>query len=87
MILDNHTAPAEYDEAYAYECAYKALMLGGDTLGKVVQGYHKGFLNSHAAVIEQTCLPRYEQEMKEQLEREQETDDQYDDSHEYLADC
>lgn len=36
--------------------------------------------------IEQTYLPRYEQEMKEQLEREQEIDE-YDDDHEYLGDA
>ena len=86
MVLDDHTAPKEYDEAYAYECAYRALMLGGDTLATVVQGYHSGFLGSHASAIEQTYLPRYEQEMKEQLDREQEIDE-YDDDHEYLGDA
>ena len=85
MVLDDHTAPEKYDEAYAYECAYRALMLGGDTLATVVQGYHSGYLKQHAAVMEQTYLPRYEQEMKEQLEREQEIDG-YDDDHEYLGD-
>lgn len=49
MVLDDHTAPKEYDEAYAYECAYKSLLLGGDTLATVVQGYRNGFLTSHAA--------------------------------------
>ena len=86
MVNDDHTAPKQYDEAYGYECAYKALMLGGDTLHTVIQGYHKGFLGSHHAAIEQTYLPRYEKEMAAQLEREQDIDDQYDDSHEYLAD-
>lgn len=86
MVIDDHTAPEQYDEAYGYECAYKALMLGGDTLDTVIQGYRQGFLNSHRAAIEQTYLPRYEQEMATQLQREQEIDDQYDDSHEYLAD-
>ena len=86
MVLNDHTAPKEYDEAYAYECAYRALMLGGDTLATVVQGYHSGFLGQHASAIEQTYLPRYEQEMKEQLEREQEIDE-YDDDHEYLGDA
>jgi TPR repeat protein len=87
MVLDDHTAPERYDAAYGYECAYKALMLSGNTLETVVQGYHKGFLDSHRPAIEQTYLPRYEQMMKEQLEREQDIDDAYDDSHEYLADA
>lgn len=87
MVLDDHTAPKEYDEAYAYECAYKSLLLGGDTLATVVQGYRNGFLTSHAAAIEQTYLPRYEQEMTEQLERMQDLEDNYNDDHEYLGDA
>ena len=43
MILDDHTAPAEYDEKFAYNAAYLCLMLGGDTLGEVIRGYRKGF--------------------------------------------
>ena len=87
MVLDDHTAPKEYDEAYAYECAYKSLLLGGDTLATVVQGYRNGFLTSHTAAIEQTYLPRYEQEMTEQLERMQDLEDNYNDDHEYLGDA
>lgn len=86
MVLHDHTAPPHYDEAYAYECAYRALLLGGDTLATVVQGYHSGYLRQHEAVIEETFLPRYEREMEEQADAMQDIDG-YDDDHEYLGDA
>lgn len=63
MILDDHTAPEEYDEHFAYDAAYRCLMLGGDTLEEVIRGYKNGFLTEHASAIEQIYLPRYEQEV------------------------
>lgn len=72
MILDDKTAPKDYDEAYAYECAYKALMLRGDTLQTVIEGYRKGQLDHHAAAIEQIYLPQFEQKMEEDLNRMEE---------------
>ncbi len=86
MILDDHTAPDSYDEAYAYECAYKALILRGDTLQAVIEGYRKGFLDGHAAAIEQIYLSRFEKEMEEKLERMKEiSDDDIDDDGRYDA--
>lgn len=62
MILDDHTAPERYSEEFAYEAAYRSLMLGGDMLARVIEGYRKGFLTHHAAMIESTYLPQYEEQ-------------------------
>lgn len=85
MILDDHTAPEGYDDAFAYECAYKALMLRGDTLQTVIEGYRKGMLTNHAAAIEQIYLPRFDREMKETLEQMKEIVDEPDDDGRYDA--
>lgn len=82
MILDDKTAPKSYDEAYAYECAYKALMLRGDTLQTVIEGYRKGMLDHHAAAIEQIYLPQFEQKMEEDLKRMEEISGEYDNEEE-----
>lgn len=63
MILEEGTAPEIYDEEYGYECAYRAYILGADTLETLIYGYKNGFLSHHAAVIEEFYLPRYEQEL------------------------
>ena len=61
MILEFHTAPEHYDESFAYECRYRALMLGDkDSLKIVIEGYRKGFLTEHAGAIEFNWLPQYE---------------------------
>ena len=75
MILDDHTAPAEYDEKFAYNAAYLCLMLGGDTLGEVIRGYRKGFLTEHAAAIEQVYLPQYTQIMEDIMDEHDIDDD------------
>jgi TPR repeat protein len=91
MILDDKTAPKSYDEAYAYECAYKALMLRGDTLQTVIEGYRKGMLDHHTAAIEQIYLPQFEQKMEEDLKRMEEisgvdeNDDEEEDDGRYDA--
>jgi hypothetical protein len=89
MILNDRTAPKKYDEAYAYECAYKALMLRGDTLQTVIEGYRKGMLDHHAAPIEQIYLPQFEQKMEEELNRMEEItgddEDEEDDDGRYDA--
>lgn len=63
MILDDHTAPEEYDEKYAYNAAYTCLMLGGETLEEVIRGYKNGYLAEHSVAIEQVYMPRYEQQV------------------------
>lgn len=63
MILEDGTAPKVYDKEYGYECAYRAYILGADTLETLICGYKNGFLSHHAAVIEEFYLPRYEQEL------------------------
>ncbi len=80
MILDDHTAPEDYDETYAYECAYRALMLRGNTLKTVIEGYRKGMLTNHAAAIEQIYLPRFEREMEETLKMMKDIADDNDDN-------
>lgn len=62
MILEDGTAPEKYGEEFGYECAYRAYVLGCDTLETLIRGYKNGFLTHHAAVIEEFYLPRYEQE-------------------------
>lgn len=60
MVLKDHTAPEDCDEAFGYECCYKALMLGeGQCLSDVIEGYNHGYLTNHAAQIEQVYIPRY----------------------------
>lgn len=61
MILEDEYSPGEeYDEEFAYECHYKALMLGNsESLSEVIEGYQHGHLTQHAAAIEQVYLPRY----------------------------
>lgn len=63
MILEDGTAPENYGEEFGYECAYRAYVLGCDTLETLIRGYKNGFLTHHAAVIEEFYLPRYEQEL------------------------
>ena len=63
MILEDGTAPEKYGEEFGYECAYRAYVLGCDTLETLIRGYKNGFLTHHAAVIEEFYLPRYEQEL------------------------
>lgn len=60
MILVDHTAPEQYDEEFGYECAYRRMLFGGDTLDRVIDGYKKGHLTNHAAAIEKLYLPEYE---------------------------
>lgn len=87
MILVDHTAPDGYGEEYAYECAYKALMLRGDTLDVVIEGYRKGLLTDHALAIENIYLPRFEQEMEDKMRQMNELldDDSKDDDGRYDA--
>ena len=62
MILDESTAPAGCDESFAYEYAYKGLMLGcDDLLQTVIRGYRQGFLDHHKAKIEEIWLPQYDE--------------------------
>lgn len=85
MILDNQSAPDGYDEAWGYECAYKAMMLDEDNtdyIKRMYRGYQKGFLTHHAARIESHYLPLYEKLTGDLLADY----DDYDDSHEYLYD-
>lgn len=63
MILEDGTAPENYGEEFGYECAYRAYVLGCNTLETLIRGYKNGFLTHHAAVIEEFYLPRYEQEL------------------------
>lgn len=87
MILDDGTAPSPYDESYAYECAYKGLLLGEDELLEVViRGYINGFLPRHAAMIKRKWLPEYEKLVCEIMDDHDIDSDEYDDSHEYLYD-
>ena len=89
MILDNHSAPDRYDEAYGYECAYKALILDDGTpeyIKRVYQGYQKGFLTHHAAMIESFYLPHYEKLTGELLADYDDFDDHEDENHEYRCD-
>lgn len=62
MILEDGTAPEKYDEEFGYECAYRAYILGADTLECLIRGYKTGHLTAHAAVIEEFYLPIYEQQ-------------------------
>ena len=89
MILDNHSAPDGYDEAYGYECAYKALNLDNkdpDYIKNVYRGYQKGFLTHHAAMIESFYLPQYEKLTGELLADYDDFDVHEDDNHEYRCD-
>ena len=89
MILDNHAAPDGYDEAYGYECAYKALILDDgnpEYIKRVYLGYQKGFLTHHAAMIESFYLPHYEKLTGELLADYDDFDDHEDDNHEYRCD-
>lgn len=84
MILEDGTAPEGNNEAFGYECAYRALLLGGgeDMLEVVVRGYRNGFLQRHIAKIESVWLPKYEQQFDDN-----DNDDGYDDAHEYRYDA
>ena len=62
MILEDGTAPEKYDEEFGYECAYRAYILGADTLECLIRGYKTGHLTAHAAVIEEFYLPLYEKQ-------------------------
>ncbi len=87
MILEDGTAPSSYGDEYAYECAYKGLLLGcGDLLEVVIRGYKNGFLAHHAAMIERKWLPEYEKEVGEMMDDHEIDSDEYDDGHEYLYD-
>ena len=62
MILDDSTAPAGCGESFAYEYAYKGLMLGcDDLLQTVIRGYRQGFLDHHKVKIEEIWLPQYDE--------------------------
>ena len=87
MILDDGTAPTSYDEDYAYECAYKGLLLGGgNLLETVIRGYKNGFLTQHSALIERKWLPIYEKETGEMMDDHEIDSDEYNDDNEYLYD-
>lgn len=60
MIIKDQTAPSDMSEEFGYECAYRAMLFGADTLNLVISGYKHGFLTHHAAAIEQRYLPEYE---------------------------
>lgn len=62
MTLEDGTAPEGTSEEFGYEAAYRAYILGADTLETVIRGYRSGFLTHHAAVIEEYYLPRYVQQ-------------------------
>ena len=81
MVLEDKTAPENYDEAFGYECAYRAYALKADTLESIISGYKKGFLTHHAAVIEEFYLPIYESLTADENEPEIEEDcfSEYDD--------
>lgn len=61
MILVDHTAPEQYGEEFGYECAYRSMLFGSDTLDFVIEAYKEGHLIDHAAAIEKYYLPEYEQ--------------------------
>lgn len=59
-ILNDQNAPKGYSVDFAYECLYKALMLGDEEcLEEVIDAYRDGFLTHHAAAIEHFYIPRY----------------------------
>ncbi|MGN1225657.1 MAG: hypothetical protein ACI4TL_00300 [Candidatus Cryptobacteroides sp.] len=66
MVLEDETASEAYDEAFGYECAYRAYILGSDTLEVLIRGYKNGYLSQHAAVIEEYFLPRYEAQFEDE---------------------
>lgn len=87
MVLDDGTAPFSFDVEYAYECAYKGLLLGAeDGLEVVIRGYRNGFLAHHSMMIESKWLPEYEQRINEMMDNHELDGDEYDDGHEYLYD-
>lgn len=60
ILKDHYSTGNAHEEEYAYECRYKALLLGDDeSLWEVVDAYNHGHLTHHAAAIEQVYLPRY----------------------------
>lgn len=61
MILADKTAPEHYGEEFGYECAYRSMLFGCDTLDRVIEGYKNGYLTDHALAIEKIYLPEYEQ--------------------------
>lgn len=75
MILEDFTAPKKYTEEFGYECAYRALVLRCDTLDIVINGYKKGYLTHHAAVIEEYFMPRYEKSLEDSKENDDYLDD------------
>lgn len=77
MILEDGTAAGEFDEEYGYECAYRALVLEGDTLETVIRGYRNGFLTHHAAPIEQEYLPEYERQLSDSMDEHSIDEDGY----------
>lgn len=74
MVLDDETAPERYDSEFGYECAYRAYVLGADTLECLIRGYRNGHLTTHAAVIEEFFLPLWEQQFEDADEPEIEED-------------
>ncbi|MDY2707677.1 MAG: hypothetical protein SOV31_08110, partial [Candidatus Cryptobacteroides sp.] len=74
MVLEDETAPERYDSEFGYECAYRAYVLGADTLECLIRGYRNGHLTTHAAVIEEFFLPLWEQQFEDADEPEIEED-------------
>ncbi|MGM9791632.1 MAG: hypothetical protein ACI3Y4_04445 [Candidatus Cryptobacteroides sp.] len=74
MVIEDETAPEHYDSEFGYECAYRAYILGADTLECLIRGYRNGHLTTHAAVIEEFFLPLWEQGLEEADEPEIEED-------------
>ena len=76
MILKDKTSPTQYNKDFGYECAYSAMLYGGDTLDWVIEGYKSGYLTAHAAAIEMKYLPEYEK--KHEYNDDNDVDDSFD---------
>ena len=76
MILKDKTSPTQYNKDFGYECAYSAMLYGGDTLDWVIKGYKSGYLTAHAAAIEMKYLPEYEK--KHGYNDDNDVDDSFD---------
>ncbi|MBR0036926.1 MAG: hypothetical protein IJP70_04720 [Bacteroidales bacterium] len=75
MILNDNYVPEGYDEEFAYECCYHALMLDEEeALPYVIGAYRNGFLTHHAAAIESQYLPRYIEKYEDEEENEEDRD-------------
>lgn len=82
MIIIDKTASDQYDKDFGYECAYRAMLFGANTLNDVIGAYQQGYLTHHAAAIEQYYLPQYESMTGEYGDNDSDDDD-YDDEEDH----